>query len=140
MAGRGAVTGLSAPKVGAPKPASSSAAVPSRERIRVFMAGHNLGRPVPNDNSLIGKTPRPPPPVGTICAPEPDALRGGGPDGKGITEIDGTVSERAGLQRRPACTCQIGAGFHDDGDVDCAGDGESKLIAPHSEAGVGGLD
>jgi len=58
----------------------------------------------------------------------------------GIAEIERTVGERDGLNRSPNRPGQIGAGFHHDCKIGCAGDVEPKLIALHAKAGIACLD
>src|SRR5450432_2557748 len=54
----------------------------------------------------------------------------------GFAEMDKSIGKRDGLQRKPNRAGQIGAGFDQDGNIGCASDVESKLIAMQAETGV----
>jgi hypothetical protein len=50
-----------------------------------------------------------------------------------IAEIKQTVGKRESLEWSPNRAGQIGAGFHHDGDIGCAGDVETKLIVTYAK-------
>ena len=58
----------------------------------------------------------------------------------GIAEIERTVGEGDVRQWSPNRAGQIGAGFHHDRKIVCAGDVEAKLIVLHAKAAVADLD
>ena len=55
-----------------------------------------------------------------------------------IAEVEQAVRETCGLQRNP-CAAQVGASFHYNGNVRCAGDVETKPIGLNAETAIGSL-